>query len=139
MLNLAAPEQIGYAEHCRANERRTVGQRGVDAELAGPAQQDGRWHVRDEGDRHAEGEDEARQVAENMERVAAEAVVDVDEAALVDSTAGPGFRAVRICQAACSLQLRSNACNLASSTTSAGGARRAATVPWMAARVRNGD
>jgi hypothetical protein len=64
-------------ENRRANERRTVGQRGGHAELAGLAQEYGRWQIRDECDRHAEGQDEARQAAENVERVAAEAVVDV--------------------------------------------------------------
>ena len=77
MPDLASPEEEGYAKHCRANQWHTVGQRGVDAELAGPAEEHGRWQVRDEGDWYADGQDEARQVAENVERVAAEAVVDV--------------------------------------------------------------
>jgi len=61
----------------RANQRRPVSQRGVDAELARSAQEDCRWQVGDEGDRHAEGQDEAGQVAEDVERITAEAVIDV--------------------------------------------------------------
>ena len=77
MRDLASPEHVRRGKHRRTNKWCTVGQRRVDAEFAGPAEEHGRWQIGNERDRHAKRQDEARQVAEDVERVAAEAVVDV--------------------------------------------------------------